>query len=1136
LTLSSHPVFLVAFGEEENLGVGYLMSVLNEAGISTRMIDFRYDNVEILASIRRHDPIVIGFSLIFEVYIEEFTQLIRYLRKSGINCHFTAGGYYASLHPDDLLRMIPELDSIIRFEGEYTLLELVDCLRTNTDWRRVKSLAYSENGGVIRTHLRKLEKDLDRFPFPYRRPLREYASGRLYSTLIAGRGCIYNCSFCNTREFYSQAGGPLKRIRRPESVVNEMHRLNTEKRCSVFLFQDDDSPVRTEGGNVWMRSFCLELERRGLLNKVIWKINCRPDEIDADTFSLMKNHGLFLVFIGLEDGTDEGLTKLNKRMTVASSLQGISILRQLNIDFDYGMMLFQPETDFSSLRENLKFIQSICSDGHIPLTFLKLLPYFDTQVEKELREAGRLMGQPGGLDYNFRSESLDACWSAVSECFAQWLWGRQGVVNLAKWVRNCLAVSDFFGNHKAAIDEYREEYRDTVTRSNLYLGETLTEFFDYYESGDYLKDGDGRKEEIRADAEQRLQWFGSSLTKTLKTLLQLSFLMIGVTFFTSCIDPIQTDLFIAGGGTSGVAAGLQASRMDVSTVLAAENEWLGGMLTSAGVSAVDGNYNLPGGIWGEFKNALENHYGGDSLLKTGWVSNVMFEPSAGNKIFSAMVAAEPNLTVLRNAVVSRVKRSGDNWIISVITTGRTLKYTAGILIDATELGDVAKMCGAKYDIGMDSRYDTGEEIAPEKANNIIQDLTYVAILKDYGREVQMIQPEGYDPSVFACSCINPLCSGPDTVKARWSCELMLSYGKLPDNKYMINWPLSGNDFYVNLLEMSLRERAEALEAAKQKTLCFLWFIRNELGYRNLALADDEFPTADSLPFMPYYRESRRIHGKVRFTLNHITEPYEQTDKLYRTCIAVGDYPVDHHHSSYTGPELLPDLSFYPVPSFGLPLGTLIPDGVEGLIIAEKSISVTNLVNGATRLQPVVLQIGQAAGALAALAVREGTKISDLPVRDVQDALLDAGGYLLPYLDLPCDHEWFKTLQRIGSTGIMKGTGVSQGWSNRTFFRADDVTLSSDLQGLKDIYPLTEFESGNDTLSVQKVVDLIRLAARQNSIEISESGLSEALTIIFRDGLNAPDRQALRGETALLIDRALDPFNNREVNLKGEFTR
>lgn len=112
--------------------------------------------------------------------------------------------------------------------------------------------------------------------------------------------------------------------------------------------------------------------------------------------------------------------------------------------------------------------------------------------------------------------------------------------------------------------------------------------------------------------------------------------------------------------------------------------------------------------------------------------------------------------------------------------------------------------------------------------------------------------------------------------------------------------------------------------AKNFTMCYLYFLQTELGYNTLGLADDEYPTADKLPFIPYHRESRRIHGKVRFTLNHIMDPYDQPEKLYRTCIAVGDYPVDHHHARYSGWTELPNLYFYPVPSFGLPLGSLLP--------------------------------------------------------------------------------------------------------------------------------------------------------------------------------------------------------------------
>jgi radical SAM superfamily enzyme YgiQ (UPF0313 family) len=513
-----HSVVLVAFGEEENLGVGYLMSVLNGAGISCRMIDFRYDNEEILAGIRRDNPVVVGFSVIFEIYLGEFAQLAKCLRQGGIDCHFTAGGYYASLYPEELFGIIPELDSIVRFEGEYTFLELVKYLTTGSDWRNVKNLAYPGKGKIIRTPLRVPENDLDRFPVPVRRPLRDYLPGMPYATILSARGCICNCSFCNTREFYRQAGAPLKRIRKPGMVVNEMYRLYSENRCRVFIFLDDDTPVKTAGGSQWIKSFCRELERKGLADKVMWKINCRPDEIEPEAFSMMKKHGLFLVFIGLEDGTDEGLRRLNKRMTVASSLRGVGILTRLNIGFDYGMILFQPDSTYSSLRENLEFLAGICRDGHVPMTFLKLIPYFGTRVERELRETGRVKGQPGNLDYDFMCESLDACWSDVRECFADWLWGPQGVVNLAKWVRNYLAVWDHFGNSINITEECRTRYRDTVAQSNLFLAETMTRFFDYYESGDYITDGHRLKENIKADIEEKHQLFCRSFAETLKSL------------------------------------------------------------------------------------------------------------------------------------------------------------------------------------------------------------------------------------------------------------------------------------------------------------------------------------------------------------------------------------------------------------------------------------------------------------------------------------------------------------------------------------------------------------------------------------------------------------------------------------------
>lgn len=625
------------------------------------------------------------------------------------------------------------------------------------------------------------------------------------------------------------------------------------------------------------------------------------------------------------------------------------------------------------------------------------------------------------------------------------------------------------------------------------------------------------------------------MMKSLFNVLCGLFLLI---FYSSCVqsEVNNVDVLIVGGGASGVTSGIQSARMGVNTLILEESTWLGGMLTSAGVSAVDGNYNLPAGLWGEFKNKLSDYYGGPDSLNTGWVSKVLFEPSVGNKILHEMVAAEKNLKVWKQARLNEVERVGDSWMAKVEVEGEGVKTVhAKILIDATELGDVAKLCGVKYDIGMESRSETQEDIAPEKKNNIVQDITYVATLKDYGKDVTIPEPEGYDPKEFACACANPACITPKEPDRVWSKEMMITYGKLPNHKYMINWPIEGNDYYINLIEMTREEREKALEYAKHYTMCFVYFLQHELGYNTLGLADDEYPTEDKLPFIPYHRESRRIHGLVRFDLNHLTNPYSQEEKLYRTCIAVGDYPVDHHHTRYQGYEELPNLYFHPVPSYGLPLGTLIPQDVEGLIVAEKSISVSNIVNGTTRLQPVVLQIGQAAGALAALAVINNQKISEVAVRKVQNAMLEAKGYLLPYLDVPVSDVKFASYQRVGSTGILKGVGKHVDWSNQTWLRADTVLLASELDGLFDVYPAakTNFSKRDaEKLTVEEAARLIRTIAEAEGITKTVD-LDTLWKTYELQELNLK-RNILRGEMAILIDQLLDPFNRKQVDISGKF--
>jgi FAD dependent oxidoreductase len=591
---------------------------------------------------------------------------------------------------------------------------------------------------------------------------------------------------------------------------------------------------------------------------------------------------------------------------------------------------------------------------------------------------------------------------------------------------------------------------------------------------------------------------------------------------------LKTEVLIVGGGASGVMAGIQASRMGVSTMIVEESEWLGGMLTAAGVSAIDGNHSMPSGLWGEFRQKLYDYYGGPKAVETGWVSNTLFEPSIGNNILKEL-AQQKQLTILYNTSYQHAEDIQTGWRVTVASGKKKKVIETKILIDATELGDVVADLKATYRIGMDSRTETGEPFAPPQSNDIIQDLTYVAILKDYGESTDktIAKPEGYKKEEFHCAC-----EGVKSADGKPSshCLQMMRYGKLPNNKYMINWPKCGNDYYLNLIEKTPIEREALLKEAKLHTLRFLYYLQVELGFKNFGIADDEFPTADHLPIIPYYRESRRIKGVAELNVMHIARPFDQPEAYYRTGIAVGDYPIDHHHGKNADAPTI-DFINIRVPSYNVPLGVLIPKNRDGLIVAEKSISVTNIVNGATRLQPVVMGIGQAAGALAAVCVTKNIQPRQVSVREVQQSLLHSKVYLMPYRDVNPADPGFEAIQRVGATGILKGIGIPYKWANQTWFYPHYPISEHDLvTGMLEYYPqLKDRPSSGVQLSLGFIMEIFKdLDTAVNDEKIQKEWGQLAIDKSFSKELLLN-----RGEAALLIDHFLHPFN-RPVDFNGHF--
>jgi anaerobic magnesium-protoporphyrin IX monomethyl ester cyclase len=476
-------VVLIGFQDQGNLGMGYLAAVLEQHGHTVEMLEFRTGVEAIVRQVVAADPLVVGFSLIFQYYVPGYRKVAQALRAAGVRAHFTMGGHFPSLCHDETLQLVPELDSVARFEGELTLLELTERLAAGADWHDVAGLAYVRDGDVVQTPERPLIKDLDELPRPLRPNPPELVLGLAALPVLASRGCARRCSFCSIHMFYRTAKGKVVRVRDPECIAAEMRDLHHERGVRVFLFQDDDFPLWGKAGRRWVDQLVDQLHAHDLVGRVIWKISCRAEYVEPELFALLRDAGLYLVYMGIESGTEAGLEILHKQLDVATNRHAIEVLKELDLLFEYGFMLFDPSSSFESIRANLRFLRTIIGDGSAGATFCRMLPYGGTPIRARLAEEGRLRGDVTRPDYTFLDPRLDDFHRRLDGAAGHWIHG-EGVSHRLNWAWHEFTVARRLVDGLEGADEYRRELSALTARSNEQLLDWVEQVSYDFERGD----------------------------------------------------------------------------------------------------------------------------------------------------------------------------------------------------------------------------------------------------------------------------------------------------------------------------------------------------------------------------------------------------------------------------------------------------------------------------------------------------------------------------------------------------------------------------------------------------------------------------------------------------------------------------
>lgn len=435
------------------------------------------------------------------------------------------------------------------------------------------------------------------------------------------------------------------------------------------------------------------------------------------------------------------------------------------------------------------------------------------------------------------------------------------------------------------------------------------------------------------------------------------------------------DVIVAGGGTSGLFAAIAAARNGARTLVVERLNCLGGLMTAGMMSAACGINDMEKivvrGIPLEFFQRIRQ-YGGMIDTQLEREAFIFFDAEVGKRVATEMIAEEPNLDVLYYSVVSGVMKEGSTvkGLIIENKSGRQL-YLGKVIIDATGDADVAFLSGAET------------VTADPKHTHPVSLLAKIGGIN--GSAVKQYYKD--NPSFLGTFTRN----WPVTPFHTYRLDKELEGKSLPDNlEYLRDWfvlfyeTVHDGEFIINMSGETMVDGTDVAavsnaEIASRLRLedCMEVLRRFIPGCEKCYLIS----TGSTIGI----RESRQLIGRYEISLDDLLEQRPFDDTISRACALVGNHTSDGKDSKFE--DIVPGHPFY------MPYRCMLPVNIEGLIVTGRCISVTPEAMGGTRIMPVCMGLGQAAGTAAAICAKHGVSPAEINIKELQATLIEDGAYL-----------------------------------------------------------------------------------------------------------------------------------------------
>jgi anaerobic magnesium-protoporphyrin IX monomethyl ester cyclase len=364
------------------LGLGYLAAVLEQNEYKVDVIDCQAAKLsyeDFKSEIGKRQPNIVGVTSTTLTY-KSGLQIAKIAKEVCPNCLTIMGGSHVTFWDENALKECPELDVVVRKEGENTLLELVQRLEAGKSFHDVIGTTCRKDGKIVKNPDRPYIKDLDSLPFPAHNlwpleTLRKY--GTIVYPIMASRGCVFWCDFCTAVRMF----GRNYRMRSPKNVVDEIEFLHKTYGANQFTFYDDAFTVDQDR----TAEICHEIIKRKL--KIKWDCETRVDMVTKDLLLKMREAGCIAIWFGVESGSQRVIDAMGKGFSLTQTMNAFQWAKDAGLMTVAGVILGFPGETKESAMETIKLVEKINPDD---VGYYIATPYPGTPMYELVKEKGLL--------------------------------------------------------------------------------------------------------------------------------------------------------------------------------------------------------------------------------------------------------------------------------------------------------------------------------------------------------------------------------------------------------------------------------------------------------------------------------------------------------------------------------------------------------------------------------------------------------------------------------------------------------------------------------------------------------------------------------------------------------------------------